>query len=677
MKLLNLKLTNFRKISNLPEPTITFNQDINVLVGANNAGKTSILNAIQRLFKTEQITPRDLNYLVKDGNLIIEGDILLTKEQWKSYLTLGLGISTHIPADSIDINYLVNQLVAKPLTLKYLGGYIDRKQSTLTGSASIDLDLFEVLKQPDITNNNISFLLSQTQNQIKGSNFYNVYKSPLYLDSKGRILENEKFIPLNQIEEKTSDDYVNIRGLLYALKKREPQKFEGFKILLLEIFAELSDIDVINNEELGQFELILHEKLRKNGTTENVTYDINNVGQGMQTLVLMLSTILLLKPSIVLMDEPEVHMHPSLIKEFVKYIRLLSVDTQFIITTHSLVLIQEVGLDKVFSLKNEIDQKGIIVSKVDDKNKLLETVHQLGYDIDTLTYTLKPSVFVFTEGPSDKDFILAFAEKAGLQAQINSFSTAFISMGGKGNRHKLTNLIDILNKEDFIDSPLIMILDKDETANDTIEDIRNNFFSNNPKRLHYLNKRQIENYLIDEITIKNLVEKLLNNKRVKDTTLINQWQSFNFNDKLIELVELQKDKIQENFISELFINDSLVNAKRITEILKSLKNKPLNQSIPEFTGELFKTIGIQTSQLSQKTNSVVTEFENNWATNKIEMCDGRELLKTIRQWIQKEYKVSFSDSELIEAMDKIPDEINSLLIQLTKPNELKTEGGIS
>ena len=53
------------------------------------------------------------------------------------------------------------------------------------------------------------------------------------------------------------------------------------------------------------------------------------------------------------------------------------------------------------------------------------------------------------------------------------------------------------------------------------------------------------------------------------------------------------------------------------------------------------------------------------------MCDGRELLKSIRQWLQSEYKVSFLNSELIEAMDEIPDEINSLLIQLTKPDELK------
>ena len=406
MKLLNLKLTNFRKISALPEPTITFNPDINVLVGANNAGKTSILNAIQRLFKTEEITPRDLNYLVKDGSLIIEGEVLLTSEQWKSYLNISWGNSPFIP--SLELDTLSKQISQTPvsITLKKNYSYINRKQVTILSNAELDFENLSKMVNRFSTSENEIVAIQNTQSILANSNFYNVYKTPLYLDSKGKILDNEKFIPLNQIEEKTSDDYVNIRGLLYALKKKEPQKFEDFKKRLLEIFTEINDVDVFHDEALGQFELILHEKLRKNGTTENVSYDINNVGQGMQTLVLMLSTILLLKPSIVLMDEPEVHMHPSLIKEFVKYIQLLSVDTQFIITTHSLVLIQEVGLDKVFSLKNEIDQKGIIVSKVEDKNKLLETVQQLGYEIDTLTYTLKPSVFVFTEGPSDKDFIL-------------------------------------------------------------------------------------------------------------------------------------------------------------------------------------------------------------------------------------------------------------------------------
>ena len=203
------------------------------------------------------------------------------------------------------------------------------------------------------------------------------------------------------------------------------------------------------------------------------------------------------------------------------------------------------------------------------------------------------------------------------------------------------------------------------------------FFSKNPKRLHYLSKRQIENYLIDEQAIKSIVTKLLDAKKIKDDTLLSQWNDEDFNNKMLEFVELQKSKIYENFISELFINDSLITTVDIRKILKNIELKPLDESMGSFVGEMTGLISKKAFGLSQKTNSLVTEFETNWAINKVEMCDGRELLKSIRQWIQKEYKVSFSDSELIDAMDKIPDEINSLLIQLTKPNELKIEKGVS
>ena len=269
MKLVDLKLTNFKKLSNIPQPTISFNEDITVLVVANNAGKTSIRHVLK-------------------------------------------------------------------IALSQLGN----------------------------------------------SDIYNVYHTPLYLDSKGEIQEEGKFIPLSQIKnQRGNGNKANIRGLLYALKKEEPSKFDEFKKRLLEIFTELEDMDVRNNEELGIFELVLYEKLKRNGDSKLVDYDIKNVGQGMQTLVLMLSNILLLKPSIVLMDEPEVHMHPSLIKEFVRYVKQLSVDIQFIITTHSVVLMNEVGLDKLISLKYEVEQKGVIATPVDDRNKLLDAVNSLGYHL--------------------------------------------------------------------------------------------------------------------------------------------------------------------------------------------------------------------------------------------------------------------------------------------------------
>jgi predicted ATP-dependent endonuclease of OLD family len=653
MKLIDIKHTNFKKLSNLPQPTISFKEDITVLVGANNAGKTSILKSIQKLFRTEPVNPaQDLNYLIEDGNLIIEATIILREDQWKSYLKLSSG-------DFPEINALVGKLHRHLITLKHTIGCIKRKQSAYHTNAAIDKLVFSSIA-PDI---NQVAIIQQALHQFANSNIYNVYHTPLYLDSKGEIKDKEHFTPLNQIENNKS----NIRGQLYKLKKDSPQKFEEFKKRLLEIFTELQDMDVRNNEELGQFELVLYEKLKKNGDSKLVDYDIKSVGQGMQTLVLMLSNILLLKPSIVLMDEPEVHMHPALIKEFVKYIKQLSADTQFIITTHSLVLMNEVGLDKIVSLKYEAEEKGVIALPVDDRNKFLDAVNSLGYNVDSLTYTLKPKVFVFTEGISDKDLILAFASKKGLSHDLNAFTVGFISMGGKGNRYKLVELIDRLNKE-FVDSPLIMILDKDETAPEQVTNIREKFFSKNQKRLHYLSKRQIENYLIDEKAIRKYV-----GERIKNEELKQKWQVANIGNKFLELSELQKDDLLNNYLSEIFIEDSLINTASIRQIIKSLSAKPLNESVREFSGELSKLISLRTFDLGQKTTSAITEFEEKWkvAANKLEMIDGRELLTAFNRWTQTEFNVSFSHTDIINEMENIPAEMDSLIEQMKKPEELK------
>jgi predicted ATP-dependent endonuclease of OLD family len=664
MKLLDLQLHNFRKLSNLPQPTIAFNEDINVLVGANNAGKTSILKAVQFLFRTESLdVNRDANYLVQNGNLSIDCTVKFTLSQWKTFLLIAYDKRSKI---SEGIDSIATYLANKPISLRKFISFAGRKVSF--EGLKADMDYFDIEKFKEETD---EIIMEETFQYIESADFRNIYNTPLYFDSKGHILDREPVIALNQIENKQNQEKGYVRGLLYSLKRKEPKRFNDFKQRLLSIFTELEDIDVIHNEDVGEFQLVIHEKLRNNGDSQEVIYDINNVGQGMQTLVIMLSSILLLKPSIVLMDEPEVHMHPSLIKEFVGYIKKLSVDTQFIITTHSEVLIREVGLDKVFYLRNDLEQKGIIASKVDDKNQLLEAVNSLGYEVDSSVYTIKPSVFVFTEGPSDKDYIFAFAKKAGLESALNSFTTAFIEMGGKGNRYKFATLIEKLN-QDFIDSPVLMILDKDETSNTTIEEITEKFFSKNPNRLHYLSKRQIENYLLDENAIKQLVS-----SKIKDVEVLTKLQSENINSKFKEFAEHQKEKILNNYLSEIFINESLVNTKNLAEILKLLKDKPLNQSVPEFTGELFRLVGMRTSELSHLTTTARTEFENLWnaPNNKIEMCDGRKLLKNLKTWIQDNYRVSFTDTEIIEAMQDIPTEIDELLKKLTKPELLKIESG--
>jgi predicted ATP-dependent endonuclease of OLD family len=671
MKLKSLTLKNFRKISNEAEPTITFNPDINVLVGANNAGKTSILNAIQMLFldqnynQLQKFNPiSNTNYLIQDGTLEIEGIFQLTLTEWHSLTDILLqnagyrgGTKNQIVRETLKGNTkpFILSLSESEFSWVKTFSLINKRVATTTNKAAFPTELYKSLL------GEYDQILPQLAELVTRTNFYSVYRTPLYLDSKGLIEDSEQFKPLNQLSGVNIDlrnNQTNIRGQLYALKKKE------FKSKLLEIFEEIEDIDVIHNEDVGQFQLVIKEKLRRNGELEEVTYDINNVGQGMQTLVIMLSTVLLLRPSIVLMDEPEVHMHPSLIKQFVEYIKKLTPEIQFIITTHSVVLINEVGLDKVFSLKNDVNRKGIIVTKVDDKNSLLETISQLGYNVDTLTYTLKPKVYVFAEGPSDKDILLAFAQKSDTQKSINSNNVAFIEMGGKGNRYKLVNLINKL-QQDFMDTPFLMLLDRDETSEEEVEKLRQRYFAGKPARLQYLSKRQIENYLIDEEALQSVVS-----KKLRDESLIKSLKEVSINGVLLTLAEQQKDKIFDNFLKELFINESVLGTAEIRDLLNEIKDKPLNDAKSDFIRKIGGEMAVKASNISQKTISSQDEFNQKWESNKLEMVDGRELLKSFRKWVQEEYRVSFTHQELIDEISEIHPDLQTVIKLIAEPELL-------
>lgn len=658
MKLISLKLTNFKKISNIADNTIYLNEDINILVGGNNTGKTSILQAIQKLFGTKQIEPKDLNYLVKNGNLKIEGNIQFSEEEVLAFFEIAKNQFEHHITNT-QIQTIVKKVSSSNSHFFEDLTFIERKNAQHSRNKSFSSD--RIPKEAKIAHQ----IIIDASTILRGTDFYNIYKSPLYLDSRGNLMEKEKFIPLNEIENqfKNKNNQVNIRGLLYALKKKEFDKFEEFKKRLLNVFSELEDVDVIHNEDIGEFELILKEKLRNNGTTEQVTYDIKDVGQGMQSLVLILATILLLKPHIVLMDEPEAHMHPSLISEFVKYLKYLAKDTQFIITSHSLVLMNEVGMDKIFHLKNDVAKKGIVINKIEERNNFLDIIKEIGYDIDTLSYIAQPCVYVFVEGESDKKYLLEFAKKANLQKQINLFNIGFVIMGGKNNRHKFLNLLEKLEKN-ILPIPFVMILDKDETSEENIEKFKAKI-ANTKNEIYYLEKRQIENYLIDIEVIKKIITKKIKPENQE------KWKKIDFEKEVITLCEKQKEDIFNNYMNVFFADTIFLSPQKMREIFKDAKQKNLQETmenfVAEFSGELTKITTKKGIELSKNTSSMEDLFNQKWENEKMNRCDGRKLIKNIRTWLETEFQISFSDQDIIDEMI-MPDEITKLLGLLSEFN---------
>jgi predicted ATP-dependent endonuclease of OLD family len=136
-----------------------------------------------------------------------------------------------------------------------------------------------------------------------------------------------------------------------------------------------------------------------------------------------------------LFDEPENHMHPSLLRMFLKYLASKS-DLQFFITTHSSILIDQSILDNsstifIFQIKKE---NGF--SKVQNVTKnrkgLRDIVYQqLGYKPSDILFA---NTVIWVEGPSDVIYIRHWLNKKAPDLKEGHHYT-FMFYGGSLIKH--------------------------------------------------------------------------------------------------------------------------------------------------------------------------------------------------------------------------------------------------
>lgn len=92
MYISELRLTNFRGFSN--EKSITFNEGTNVIIGHNNAGKTSIIKSLEILFsdkKNKRLTINDFNKNITISEL---KQVRLKLNYLRNYLNLKMMMIT-------------------------------------------------------------------------------------------------------------------------------------------------------------------------------------------------------------------------------------------------------------------------------------------------------------------------------------------------------------------------------------------------------------------------------------------------------------------------------------------------------------------------------------------------------------------------------------------------------
>ena len=244
----------------------------------------------------------------------------------------------------------------------------------------------------------------------------------------------------------------------------------------------------------------------------NVESDILNCGTGYQSMIILsiLETYVKISKKssyyILIIEEPEVYLHPKLQRKMIDTLISISKSNQVIFTSHSPITVSKLSKDQIRLIK-KIKGDAYVMNI-----EPLTVIEELGIKADDI---LSNKGIIFVEGKDDKQVFNILLEKieSGLSNKIN-----VIDVGNCDNLKFYSNAEILINNK--FEIPTLIIRDTDTMNPDkrkmellnSIEKVRNDKLDDNIKEkinngIIILKRYSLEGYFIDSNLLDCLIGK--------------------------------------------------------------------------------------------------------------------------------------------------------------------------
>lgn len=606
---------------------ITPGSGLTVLVGPNNSGKSTIIEAVHLLSSNKMIIPKKSRNMLNDGKV------------------------------KIEIEDELNNVISISSTDNG-GSFVERKYN-------------DMIQEKGFVQNMDTFILSSKRG------FPSTFSSNGYIsrDSyKGNVGMSSEYRPDSNYSN------MNFGSRLMNIYKNK----ELFEECLKKVLYPLPKWTIESlNENTSYLEF----------TFGNIKHDSSGSGDGFINIFNIVDALYDSKEkNVILIDEPEISLHPDLQRKLFNLLVEYSKDKQIIISTHSPYFVdwslfsnkskiirinKENNITRIYELSKE--NKEIIAGILSDYQK----PHILSLNANEVFF-LNDNI-ILTEGQDD---VICYK---GLFKKYNFETYASFFGWGAGGAKNVKNILDILKNLGY--KKVFTIFDNDEKDNITslmyefpnyyffaiaADDVRN---KSQDKRAENLVKK-INDMSID-LKIKNDIINIINDKFKSKKGLVRDMLNFDINPEYEEsilnlLCELKKyfndtKAICENVDKNNNLNESIVNGhngkkKCINEKLKQ-ENINNQEKVNELLDEWLKS-----NDLHKYINDKYRKFEFYSGDGGVISCKCIKngiyyIIINQEQYITKDYGISINFYIIVD--------INKNIVKLNKKHICKNTLPIS
>ena len=224
-------------------------------------------------------------------------------------------------------------------------------------------------------------------------------------------------------------------------------------------------------------------------------------GSGIKEALRLLLDIEFQAPDLLLVEEPEIHLHPALETTMMRYLSDISLERQVFITTHSTNFLDTAARSNIYLVSKD---ESSFAQKLEPMEIEERIPSELGIRLSSLFIYDR---LVFVESKTDEDIIREWAST--LKFNLDQSNVGFIHMGGARNLSYFAaeQTLAFLQRRQV---QLFFMIDRDEKSEHDINRIKDSLGDN--VMMHVLAKREIENYLIIPEVLMDWLSSRLDNR---------------------------------------------------------------------------------------------------------------------------------------------------------------------